>query len=249
MSVDQQVKDISIAREAAHLTQAEINRREVKRGKPLVDRDRIAGQLGDTHVEAAQKIVEAEEKAGLDQLTGLLNRKGLQDRLIEMKRSPEEYLDHQGDQLVGQSVLVLMMDLDYFRRFNEQYGHGLGDDVLQTFAEVLKKSIRRTDAILRYGGEEFVIFLFGSVMVGKDVYEKISNRLKDLLISTGENGETMRINFSAGLAKVEWREVEKIVEAQDRRELNKAVGEVCKKADEALNEAKKTRGCLVIASE
>ena len=54
-----------------------------------------------------------------------------------------------------------MMDIDYFKRYNDTYGHQSGDMVLKEVAEVLKNSVRKKDTVIRYGGEEFLVLLHG----------------------------------------------------------------------------------------
>ncbi|MCG2691642.1 GGDEF domain-containing protein [Microgenomates group bacterium] len=163
-----------VAWEAAHLTQAEINRREVKRGRPLVNRDRIAEQLGDTHIEAAKKIIEADQGALTDSLTDLPNRRALDLYLEEQVRIAERY---------NRPLTVAMLDLNGFKKINDLAGHPFGDLVLIAVAGHL----RGTDFLARYGGDEFVLVLpetstdqidtvikriFGGLNKYKGVYKK-----------------------------------------------------------------------------
>ncbi len=88
-----------------------------------------------------------------DPLTGLLNRRGLEAR---------------AGLLVGQAkadvrpISVAMLDLDHFKRVNDVYGHGVGDDVLKVLAGVLRAQLRPSDQAVRWGGEEFVVVLPGA---------------------------------------------------------------------------------------
>ena len=190
-----------------------------------------------------------EKQLGRDQLTNTYNRVGLRDRLMEMMREPENYLNHNNETLVGQDVLVFMLDLDFFKKFNDKYGHGVGDNVLQEFSQVLMKSIRQEDIALRYGGEEFVLFMFGASQLPDEVYEEIDKRLVDLPITTGR-GRKVKINFSAGADVVSWNEMMTIVSTRNTRELNNAVADVCENADQALRQAKdRGRGRLIISLE
>lgn len=200
-----------------------------------------------TQEEAAEWNDIIETAAGKDQLTQTYNRRGLRHLIRRMIASPNDYLDHDGKTLVGQKLGVLMLDLDHFKKLNGRYGHDVGDKVLSEFAALLKKSVRNTDAILRYGGEEFVAFFFGGKEgVAIETYKKIDKRLKKLPIATGENEEHIKINFSAGLDIKDWDGVEAIADATSARQLNDTVGQVCRGADQALLQAKRKRGMLVV---
>ena len=103
-------------------------------------------QLGLSHVGHLEELA---KRASTDGLTGLANRKSFLQRLeAELAR------------LDGRHPLaVIMMDIDHFKRINDTHGHPFGDEVLRRVASVLGKAIRRGDAVGRYGGEEFVLFL------------------------------------------------------------------------------------------
>ena len=88
--------------------------------------------------------------AGIDPLTGVLNRRAWREALEACLREPDA---------AGLSVLYL--DLDHFKRVNDRLGHAGGDRVLQLFADVLRHALRADDVIGRYGGEEFVVGLVG----------------------------------------------------------------------------------------
>lgn len=88
--------------------------------------------------------------AAIDHLTGLLNRRGLEARLEEeLQRAARS----------GQPLSVLMIDVDYFKQFNDRHGHSAGDDCLIKVARCLRKHTRAEDVISRYGGEEFLVVL------------------------------------------------------------------------------------------
>lgn len=85
-----------------------------------------------------------------DPLTGLLNRLYLDQRLdIELNRAKRK----------SQNLAIILMDLDLFKKINDNFGHPAGDHVLAEFASFLKKTLRGYDYIYRYGGEEFLILL------------------------------------------------------------------------------------------
>lgn len=86
----------------------------------------------------------------LDGLTGLLNRRALEARLDENHAAAIRY-DHK--------YALILLDIDHFKLYNDGCGHLAGDEVIRTVADLLKKSVRRTDSVYRYGGEEFLVLL------------------------------------------------------------------------------------------
>jgi diguanylate cyclase (GGDEF)-like protein len=89
-------------------------------------------------------------EARTDKLTGLLNRRGLQERAtVELARVGRE----------GASMAVASLDVDYFKRINDEWGHDVGDQVLARLGVVLSDNARKVDVIARVGGEEFVALL------------------------------------------------------------------------------------------
>lgn len=93
---------------------------------------------------------ELETLAKLDALTGVQNRRAME---FELQRAVEE--QHQGKGRYG----LAMLDLDHFKRINDEHGHEAGDEVLVAFAELLRHSIRKADRCFRFGGEEFVMLM------------------------------------------------------------------------------------------
>lgn len=109
----------------------------------------MGAQLG-VAAESAHQYAIAREQAERDSLTGMLNHRSLHARLeAECKRS----------QRSGESFSVIMMDVDGFKRFNDTYGHQTGDRVLVYIARLLNKTLRESDVVGRYGGDEFVAIL------------------------------------------------------------------------------------------
>lgn len=95
--------------------------------------------------------LEARELAGqayTDPLTGALNRQGLRDLLMKQWKTPS---------LLADPSSVMFIDLDHFKQANDQHGHAVGDEVLRSFAAMVRKEIRSTDKLVRWGGEEFLI--------------------------------------------------------------------------------------------
>ncbi len=84
-----------------------------------------------------------------DALTGVGNRRALEEKLLELIESIKRYPNH--------TASVLLIDLDEFKSINDRFGHSFGDQVLTTFTHTISDRIRVTDKLYRYGGEEFVI--------------------------------------------------------------------------------------------
>ena len=107
----------------------------------------------------------------LDPLTGLLNRTSLEARFAEIAEQAT---------LTGESVCVIVGDLDRFKAVNDRYGHERGDAVLKDAAYVLRKQLRSFELIYRLGGEEFLIVLAGTTLAeGRDVAERARVALSD----------------------------------------------------------------------
>ena len=89
-------------------------------------------------------------EARTDALTGLLNRRGFDERAIARARPR---------QARGRSLAVVVFDIDYFKRINDEWGHEVGDRVLARIGELLREQSRDIDVTARFGGEEFVVLL------------------------------------------------------------------------------------------
>ena len=92
-----------------------------------------------------------------------------------------------------------MFDLDDFKKVNDQYGHGIGDEVLVGFADFLKEEMRTIDFIGRYGGEEYIlILLVDNLEEARHILERIMRSLADKSLSS----ENIHITFSGGVVGV-----------------------------------------------
>jgi len=133
------------------------------------------------------------QKVAKDSLTGALNRQGL--RTI--------FQSHYELALAtSNSFILALCDLDNFKALNDTYGHVAGDRMLQLFVEVVKKNIRNSDVIVRYGGEEFVIMLPSIHQEkGFKVIEKIREEFGNAILEF--NGEQVRTTVSIGMMEVE----------------------------------------------
>lgn len=126
-----------------------------------------------------------------DNLTGLLNRKSLEEKLIhECKR----FKRHQVP------ASLVMLDIDHFKRINDSLGHPAGDDVIRATADILRAGIRDVDAAGRYGGEEFVVVLEGTDAEGAAVLaERLRRKIEATIVT---HGEDIRFTISLGVAEL-----------------------------------------------
>jgi diguanylate cyclase (GGDEF)-like protein/PAS domain S-box-containing protein len=145
-----------------------------------------------------RKRFEAEltEKALHDPLTGLPNRRFLAERLGEsLSRTTRE----------GSTMAVLYLDLDRFKRINDQAGHAIGDRALITIAERLRHILRPTDTLARIGGDEFVVVCDG-LSTAEDGLEVVRRAREAIAEPVQLDGDTFEVTVSIGVAFVVGRE-------------------------------------------
>jgi diguanylate cyclase (GGDEF)-like protein len=143
---------------------------------------------------SGQKLKEAyrriEELAELDELTGAFNRRCIMRVLgEEIARSSRH----------GQPCSIALIDLDWFKRINDAYGHPTGDEVLRTFAITMFANIRNIDRFGRYGGEEFLLVLPNTPT---DAAARLLDRLRAIVADLDWSAFSagMQVTFSAGVA-------------------------------------------------
>ncbi|MEE3190273.1 MAG: GGDEF domain-containing protein [Pseudomonadota bacterium] len=120
---------------------------------------------GEKNSELRRALARIEELAVTDELTGLNNRRYLL-KTLEKQRALS----------IRQEIpfVVAFIDIDYFKRVNDEYGHRIGDQVLAELAHLLRVSVREIDLAARYGGEEFVLLLSGlNLEAASGVLERI----------------------------------------------------------------------------
>ena len=114
---------------------------------------KLAKQQGEKIIEQSDKIEELLEKTGRDHLTGLRNRDFFVQKLEALERHPDHREKH---------TSILMIDLDRFKKINDDHGHAIGDLALQKASLAISNTVRATDVVARIGGEEIAVILFGS---------------------------------------------------------------------------------------
>ena len=161
-----------------------------------MDRDRpYASMLADLVANAFQislAIDTLEQRAMTDPLTGLYNRAYLADRFLVELRRARNY---------GFPISVALFDIDRFKMINDRYGHPAGDAVLRKLASFLRERTRSTDAVVRYGGEEFAVLM---ATADSDVAFQQADRIRAELEKTPfvvpGQAEPVQVTISGGVA-------------------------------------------------
>lgn len=175
-------------------------------------------QEAQAEIESLRKsLQDATHEAQRDFLTGLFNRKAFDRMMDEMAA------------LAGQEQIpfsLLMIDVDHFKRFNDRHGHPIGDEVLKMVARLLKDTVKGTDIVTRFGGEEFAVILPNTPLKGAQVVaENIRLNISRKELRHREEGVSYgNITVSIGVASF------------DRSD---SVPLLVKRADDALYEAKR----------
>jgi diguanylate cyclase (GGDEF)-like protein/PAS domain S-box-containing protein len=150
-----------------------------------------------------------------DDLTGLLNRRALIERLGDEIRRSRRYRS---------DLALIICDIDYFKEINDTYGHDAGDKVLQIISSLMKDLLRQTDVIGRYGGDEFLLILPETALKGaREIAERIHEAVREYEIKIGLDSP-IKTTVSLGVAQFD-------SEKED-------VNDLVKRADNALYIAK-----------
>ncbi|MBK3331586.1 diguanylate cyclase [Persephonella atlantica] len=142
-------------------------------------------------IEAKSYMEKLKKQSLVDQLTGLYNRRFL-----------EEIIPKLSQQVIrrNSNIGILMIDIDFFKQINDKYGHDVGDIVLKKVADVIRNTVREADIVIRYGGEEFMVLLI-DVQEGKseEIAEKIRKRVENTVINT--DGISLKKTVSIGVSE------------------------------------------------
>jgi diguanylate cyclase (GGDEF)-like protein len=130
--------------------------------------------------------IEHRNESVIDQLTGMLNRKALESRTVELEMQ---------SRVSGQPIGLIVCDIDHFKRVNDEHGHTMGDAVLKDVAYRIRKELRAYDLAYRLGGEEFVVLLPGATRQGAG---ELAERLRRAV--EGEAVEQIPVTASFGVA-------------------------------------------------
>jgi diguanylate cyclase len=160
----------------------------------------------------------SEERARTDILTGLPNRRALEEffRTAQIRAMEK-----------GEPLSIFLIDIDHFKKFNDDFGHGVGDQVLRLMAKVLRERVRETDLPARYGGEELIAVLPGAELATcHAIAERIRSSISECRITRRATGEILpNITVSIGVGQFQ---------------LGESMADLIDRCDRALYLAKKT---------
>jgi diguanylate cyclase (GGDEF)-like protein len=182
--------------------------------KPFKVKELLARVKRELKLQALQK--ELKLLASIDPMTQLYNRRHFanisQHYLSLAKRDNHE-------------ISIIMLDIDKFKNVNDTYGHQIGDEVIISLAQLLKKNIRKSDIVCRYGGEEFVVMLPNTKLdQARVVAEEIRKNTQDLRIPI-ETKKEINFTISLGVSSI-------------HLDKENALEDALKRADDALYNAK-----------
>jgi len=170
-------------------------------------------------------VSDLREQASHDSLTGLLNRRSFENESRRLLARAAR---------TGETLAVIMIDVDYFKRINDVHGHQAGDEVLRQLAALLQSIVRSEDCLARYGGEEFCVLLTGTGESGAAQLAERVRRLYTELQITWKN-ELLQSTLSAGIA--------------DSLDIGINLNALVEAADQALYRAKNAgRNCIALHS-
>jgi diguanylate cyclase len=169
----------------------------------------------------------SEQRAKTDMLTGLPNRHALDEFFRSAQMEAMEK---------GTPLGALLIDIDHFKQFNDDFGHGVGDQVLRLVATALRERIREIDLPARYGGEEMIVVLPGAdLATSTKVAERIRQSISERQIIRRSTGEVLRgITVSIGVGQFQFGE---------------AVADLIDRCDRALYLAKKNGRNRIVTEE
>ncbi len=141
----------------------------------------------------ARLVAELRRLSHHDGLTNLLNRRAMEEML-------DEQIVH--SRRSGEHFVVMMLDLDHFKRINDEHGHAVGDLALKHVSSLLHGAMREVDHLARFGGEEFVVLMSNATLVQA---QPVADRLRELLATTPLNHFEIRVPLSVSVGIAQWR--------------------------------------------
>jgi diguanylate cyclase len=171
-----------------------------------------------------ESLSQSEARARTDTLTGLPNRRALEEFF---RTAQAEAMER------GQPLSALLIDIDHFKKFNDNFGHGVGDQVLRLVAKALRERVRETDLAARYGGEELIAVLPGADLAAcTATAERIRRGIAEGRITRRSTGEELPgITVSIGVGEFQ---------------LGESMEDMIDRCDRALYQAKKRGRNLVV---
>ncbi len=196
----------------------------VNSGKRLQTRMKISSE---DLKQLQMELEKSQQEAQTDTLTTLINRRGLEKKFeLERIRAKQNAVPFS----------IILIDIDHFKRVNDTHGHLVGDSLLKSIAQLLKKQLRKNDIAARFGGEEFLILLPETDIDGaRAVGQKIRDGLSTKKWKLKDNGKSVgKITVSMGIALYKFNESEKAL---------------IKRADDALYFAKQNGRDKIVSQD
>ncbi len=156
------------------------------------------------------RVSRLERESLTDALTGVHNRRYLDSQLGDELGLARRY---------GFPLAVIFLDIDHFKRVNDNHGHPVGDAVLKSFASALGEALRKTDLLARYGGEEFVVVSPHTDLAGATlVAQRLRQAVEALRLDAPGTPGALRITCSAGVAELtpNTPDAQQLLDAADR---------------------------------
>ncbi len=177
-------------------------------------------ELSVKHQELEQQNQKLIRLANYDELTNLRNRRSI---LAEWKK------------LQRTDYCVVMGDIDDFKKVNDTYGHEQGDEVLKTVAQSLSHSANDVDFVSRWGGEEFLMIIFGDISSALEVANKVQQKLKATELKVGD--QRLLVTMTFGISEC-------------GKKLDGAIDELIRQADQRLYLGKRSgKNCIIVSDQ
>jgi len=185
------VTKLAFLRQALESKHRDDERRLARATEKLDDLQRNVVQMRQEVTMAREQSRQLEEQLQQDALTGVLSRRGYEERIAQEFERYQRY---------RHMVSVIVFDLDHFKRVNDQFGHQTGDKCLKVISTYIQPVIRKSDALARYGGDEFVLILPG--IDGSEAV-KVAEKIRRLVeqIRFLYEGKRIPLTLSMGVAQ------------------------------------------------
>jgi diguanylate cyclase (GGDEF)-like protein len=166
---------------------------------------RVAEEFNHMIVRIRDSEAALADAARRDRLTGLLNRRALDEALVDALARRRR---------LNEDVALLLLDLDHFKRINDSHGHSAGDEVLRDVASRLIAGVRENDKVFRHGGEEFVVLLYAADRTAAaTTAERLRATVAEEPVVT--DGHTIPVTISIGLAMAHGENADGLLRSAD----------------------------------